>query len=115
MAFLGPPMLRSGTTGLPKGVVLSHGIVVRHALGTIQGEPLNSCLPASWPASLVPSLLWMGYKQGLPALSSWVRHPRGRVGQAAARACVRCRDGAAWAGHLVCGLACCSASCLVWH
>lgn len=27
----------SGTTGLPKGVVLSHEIVVKHTLGTIQG------------------------------------------------------------------------------
>lgn len=29
----------SGTTGRPKGVVLSHHIVLTHALGTIQGRP----------------------------------------------------------------------------
>jgi long-subunit acyl-CoA synthetase (AMP-forming) len=28
----------SGTTGRPKGVVLSHKIVVLHAIGTIMGE-----------------------------------------------------------------------------
>lgn len=28
----------SGTTGLPKGVVLSQRIVMLHAIGTIQGE-----------------------------------------------------------------------------
>lgn len=32
----------SGTTGHPKGVVLSHCIVVHHAVGTIQGTPLSS-------------------------------------------------------------------------
>lgn len=42
----------SGTTGLPKGVVLSHRIVMLHALGTTQGEiskqdPLIKTLGAS--------------------------------------------------------------------
>ena len=35
----------SGTTGLPKGVVLSHEIVVKHALGTIQGMYLGHSGP----------------------------------------------------------------------
>ena len=35
LTTLAPP--RSGTTGTPKGVVLSHRIVVQHAVGTIKG------------------------------------------------------------------------------
>lgn len=46
----------SGTTGKPKGVVLSHRVVVHHAVGTIKGEAgpraagmrtsrLPACLP----------------------------------------------------------------------
>jgi long-subunit acyl-CoA synthetase (AMP-forming) len=38
----------SGTTGRPKGVVLSHRIVVQHAVGTIRGTLLlymcHTCL-----------------------------------------------------------------------
>ena len=32
------PRPRSGTTGNPKGVLLSHRVVVLHALGTVMGE-----------------------------------------------------------------------------
>lgn len=51
----------SGTTGRPKGVVLSHTIVITHALGTIKGVhllhwvPIQShqpCSPAALPACL---------------------------------------------------------------
>jgi acyl-CoA synthetase (AMP-forming)/AMP-acid ligase II len=42
----------SGTTGRPKGVLLSHRVVVLHALGTILGEPsgvgLHWCWAGAW-------------------------------------------------------------------
>ena len=46
----------SGTTGRPKGVVLSHHIVVTHAMGTIQGNTLEE-LPAIAAVTTVPVLL----------------------------------------------------------
>ena len=45
----------SGTTGAPKGVLLSHRIVVMHALGTAQGN--DTLLFRQWDAVLLSRLI----------------------------------------------------------
>lgn len=43
----------SGTSGLPKAVLLSNKIVVSHAVGTIKGESIDLKVPGSNPNLLI--------------------------------------------------------------
>jgi acyl-CoA synthetase (AMP-forming)/AMP-acid ligase II len=51
----------SGTTGTPKGVVLSHRIVLQHAVGTIKGGLWRQCcLPCVATCCGLASPRWTG-------------------------------------------------------